>query len=117
LPEDQEQIIESHPEGYFRVIAGDELSHTKITAPGYAERLTVLSSTGLDAASTLQSIGAGLSEMAYKIGVDDVLDAVALATTASLPKELQQLSGQPLLMQMAILCKSSIGQRSSGGDC
>jgi predicted RNase H-like nuclease len=81
VPEARATVRESHPEVCFRALAGEPLQHSKKRAGGYAERMRTLAAHDPDAPAAVQSAAetAGSAEVA----VDDVLDAVALAYTAS----------------------------------
>ncbi len=81
VPEARATFVESHPEVCFRAFAGEPLQYSKKTAGGYAERMRTLVSYETSAAPVVQHAAeeAGNSDVA----VDDVLDAVVLAYTAS----------------------------------
>jgi predicted RNase H-like nuclease len=81
-PQARETIREAHPEVCFRAFAGDPLSHSKTTAVGYAERLTALEDAGVDAAGLVHRLAKNVPET--EVGIDDVVDATALAVTARL---------------------------------
>lgn len=86
-------IHESHPELAFRALAdmapdfpaadGGGLRFSKKTAPGFAEREVVLSSTDEYESGTWQRIAEGFDEDEYVPGIDDLMDAIVLALTAS----------------------------------
>ncbi len=69
---DQPRLNEAHPELAFAVLAGAPLSHAKRTPAGAAERLALL-------APELGSVRPPVPRGSAR---DDVLDAVALTTTA-----------------------------------
>jgi len=77
-----ETLVEGHPEVCFRAFAGQSLRHSKKTAPGVAERLTALESTPEYDEGDWREIVSHLREEGYVAGLDDVLDAIALAVTA-----------------------------------
>lgn len=81
----QDVVIESHPEVCFRAFADAPLQHSKHTAPGYGERLDALDAVLDDAAGCLQTVARDLHGTTADIGVDDVVDAIALAVTAHDP--------------------------------
>lgn len=81
VPEARTSIRESHPEVCFRAFAGETLNHSKRKAGGYAERMRTLASHDPDAPPIVQAVAE--STGSAKVGVDDVLDAVVLAYTAS----------------------------------
>jgi predicted RNase H-like nuclease len=79
-PQARETIREAHPEVCFRAFAGEPLSHSKTTAAGYAERLTALEHAGVDAADLVHRLAKNVPDA--EVGIDDVVDATALALTA-----------------------------------
>lgn len=80
-------IIEAHPEVCFRALLGRPLEYGKNSAAGVGERLKALT-TGVDSpGETLGKITVELQGESAAIGIDDVLDATALAVTASKGKE------------------------------
>lgn len=81
VPEARTSIRESHPELCFRAFAGETLNHSKRKAGGYAERMRTLASHDPDAPPIVQAVAE--STGGAKVSVDDVLDAVVLAYTAS----------------------------------
>ncbi|MFB6196102.1 MAG: DUF429 domain-containing protein [Haloplanus sp.] len=94
LPEAREVIAEAHPEVCFRAFAGEPLSYSKRIAGGYAERMRTLAEFDRDAPPVVQS--AAEATDGASVGVDDVLDAVALGYTARPgPGELRTLPPDP----------------------
>ncbi|WP_251341230.1 DUF429 domain-containing protein [Haloplanus halophilus] len=94
LPEAREVIAEAHPEVCFRAFADEPLEYSKLTAGGYAERMRTLAEFDRDAPPVVQS--AAEATGGAEVGVDDVLDAVALAYTARPgPGELRTLPPEP----------------------
>lgn len=79
-PQARETVREAHPEVCFWAFAGSPLSHSKTTAAGYAERLTALEHAGVDAADLVHRLATNVSDA--EVGIDDVVDATALALTA-----------------------------------
>lgn len=83
-------VVESHPEVCFRAFAAGPLGFNKRTAPGMNERLAALeSSTGYER-GTWRRLAERLGERGHRAGADDLLDALALALTASAPEGQQQ---------------------------
>jgi predicted RNase H-like nuclease len=69
-------VAEVHPELSFALMAGDQpLADSKTTWPGAVRRRQLLAAYGIELAGDL-----GLS--GHRVGVDDVLDAAAVAWTA-----------------------------------
>jgi predicted RNase H-like nuclease len=68
-PEDDERVVETHPEVAFRVLAGEALP-PKRTAAGVAARLRALNRWRPDVLTVLERVPAG-------VPVDDALDALA----------------------------------------
>jgi len=81
VPEARDRVRESHPEVCFRAFAGEPLEYSKQTAAGYAERMRALVAYDADAPPAVQK--AAEATGGAEVGVDDVLDAVVLAYTAS----------------------------------
>jgi predicted RNase H-like nuclease len=81
VPEARTAIRESHPEVCFRALAGEPLDHSKRKAGGYAERMRTLAGHDPDAPPVVQAVAE--SAGGASVTVDDVLDAVVLAYTAS----------------------------------
>jgi predicted RNase H-like nuclease len=69
-------VVEAHPELSFAAMAGAPLSDSKSTWAGAVRRRELLAANGIDLAGHL-----GLS--GFRVGVDDVLDAAAVAWTAA----------------------------------
>jgi predicted RNase H-like nuclease len=69
-------VVEAHPELSFRAMAGTPLSDSKSSWAGAVTRWRILAGTGIDVRGDL-----GLS--GQRVGVDDVLDAAAVAWTAA----------------------------------
>lgn len=69
-------VVEAHPELSFAAMAGTPLSDSKSTWAGAVRRRELLAANGIDLAGDL-----GLSGL--RVGVDDVLDAAAVAWTAT----------------------------------
>jgi predicted RNase H-like nuclease len=69
-------VVEAHPELSFAAMAGAPLSDAKSTWAGAVRRAELLAAHGIDLAGNL-----GLSGL--RVGVDDVLDAAAVAWTAT----------------------------------
>jgi predicted RNase H-like nuclease len=70
------QVVEAHPELSFAAMAGAPLADGKATWAGAVRRRQLLAAHGIDLAGDL-----GLSGL--RVGVDDVLDAAAVAWTAT----------------------------------
>ena len=70
------RVVEAHPELSFAAMAGAPLSDSKSTWAGAVRRRDLLAANGLDLVDDL-----GLSGL--RVGVDDVLDAAAVAWTAT----------------------------------
>lgn len=81
VPEARASFRESRPEVCFRAYAGEELQYSKRTAGGYAERMRTLAGHDPDAPPIVQSVAESCAGEAVR--VEDVLDAVVLAYTAS----------------------------------
>lgn len=75
LPLPGGRIIEVHPEASFRQMAGAPLEHSKKTPEGMAQRNALLEAVAIH-------VPQGLTDL-RGVGVDDVLDAAAVAWTAS----------------------------------
>jgi predicted RNase H-like nuclease len=69
-------VVEAHPELSFAAMAGAPLADSKSTWAGAVRRRELLAANGIDLAGDL-----GLSGL--RVGVDDVLDAAAVAWTAT----------------------------------
>lgn len=91
-----EWIIEAHPEVCFRALLDRPLEYSKNSAAGFGERLTALETLDDNPEETVKQIAFELRGESSDIGIDDVLDAVALGTTASKGKDaLQYLPENP----------------------
>jgi predicted RNase H-like nuclease len=75
LPRAQCPVVEAHPELIFAELAGAPLADSKSTWAGAVRRRQLLSQAGIEVSGNL-----GLS--GQQVGVDDVLDAAAVAWTA-----------------------------------
>lgn len=84
---DSEVLLEGHPKLAFQASNGDELAHSKASAVGVVEWIAAfkkVSQLGYsqgdwrDLATELQTVG-------LRVGLDDLLDATALALTAMGP--------------------------------
>lgn len=94
LPEARHAVDESHPEVCYRAFAGEPLEYDPRTAGGYAERMRALAAFDRDAPPTVQR--AAEATAGHEVGVESVLDAVALAYTARPgPGELRSLPPDP----------------------
>jgi predicted RNase H-like nuclease len=94
VPEARATVAESHPEVCFRALAGEALTHSKRKAGGYAERMRTLAGFDPDAPGAVQS--AAEAAGGADVAVDDVLDAVVLAYTATPgPGDLYTLPADP----------------------
>lgn len=93
---DPDILVEGHPEVCFRAFGDNDLDHSKKTAPGVDERLTLLESTDEYERGTWRRLARELAAKGHSTGLDDLLDALALAVTASAPAdELQTLPAHP----------------------
>jgi predicted RNase H-like nuclease len=91
-----EPLLESHPEACSRAFAESDLEHSKQTAPGYGERVEALANMINSSETMIRHITADLVGTSHEIDVDDVLDALALATAAAgLPQQRQSLPSDP----------------------
>lgn len=95
VPEAKATFRESHPEVCFRAFAGEPLQYPKRSAAGYAERMRTLAAFDTNAPPVVQAVAE--STGGEDVAVDDVLDAVVLAYTASPgPGSLRSLPPDPL---------------------
>ena len=95
-PGDSEQLVEGHPEVCFRAFNGEPLSYSKKTALGVDERLSALQTVPEYSEGDWRTVVQQLDGVEFDIGMDDVLDAFALALTACAPdKEYRQLPENP----------------------
>ncbi|SIS21907.1 DUF429 domain-containing protein [Natronorubrum thiooxidans] len=93
---DPEVLVEGHPEVCFRALSGTPLEHSKHTAVGIEERLSVLESVPKYEAGDWRTIARELRSSEYRVGLDDVLDAFALALTACAShEEFRRLPSDP----------------------
>jgi predicted RNase H-like nuclease len=69
-------VVEAHPELSFAMMAGAPLADSKSTWAGVTARRQLLTAHGIDLSGDLRLSGA-------RVGVDDVLDAAAVAWTAA----------------------------------
>lgn len=89
-------VVEGHPEVCFRAFAGAPLEYSKRTAPGMVERLAALEDNTEYEAGTWRRLAETLGQRGHDTGADDLLDALALAITASAPEsEFQRLPQDP----------------------
>jgi predicted RNase H-like nuclease len=75
LPQAPCRVVEVHPELCFAELAGAPLTDSKSTWAGAAKRRRLLAAEGIELAGDLGLTG-------KQVGVDDVLDAAAVAWTA-----------------------------------
>lgn len=93
---DPDILVEGHPEVCFRSFSDSDLEHSKKTAPGVVERLSLLESTSEYEQGTWRRLARELADEGHDTGLDDLLDALALAVTAGAPSaELQTLPPDP----------------------
>jgi len=80
----------------FRAFNGKPLSHSKKTALGVDERLSALETVPEYSGGDWRTVVQQLAGTGFTIGMDDVLDAFALALTACAPdEEYRQLPENP----------------------
>jgi predicted RNase H-like nuclease len=84
---DSERIVEGHPEVCFRAFNGEALSYKKKSALGVDERLSALETVPEYSDGDWRVVADQLDDTTFDIGLDDVLDAFALALTACAPDE------------------------------
>lgn len=115
IDEARDVFLEAHPEVCFRAFAGEPLDHSKTVAAGYAERMRALAGFDRDAPPTVQAVAEATA--GHEVGVDDVLDAVALALTVRPgPGSLRSLPPDPptdptgLPMQMVYRAAEPLGE-------
>lgn len=70
------RVVEAHPELTFAEMAGGALADSKSTWSGAVRRRQLLADAGIDVSGDLGLTG-------HQVGVDDVLDAAAVAWTAA----------------------------------
>lgn len=93
---DPETLVEGHPEVCFRALSDENLKHSKKSAPGVDERLSLLESTVEYDCEVWRKLAKELAEEGYTVGLDDLLDALVLTLTAIAPDdELQTLPRDP----------------------
>lgn len=76
LPSARPPVVEVHPELSFAELAGTPLADSKATWSGAVRRRQLLAGAGIDVSGDLALAG-------YQVGVDDVLDAAAVAWSAA----------------------------------
>lgn len=79
---DTEAVIEGHPEVCFRAFKESQLEHSKHSAVGLYERLTAMTEMSEYKEGMWQDIVQDLREVDGNPGIDDLIDAIALALTA-----------------------------------
>jgi predicted RNase H-like nuclease len=82
---DTTTLVEGHPEVCFAAFAGNKFEHTKRTAPGVAKRLDALAAVPEYEEGDWLDLAKRLDDPDRKVGLDDLLDALALALTACAP--------------------------------
>ena len=93
---DSERLVEGHPEVCFSAFNGEPLSYSKKTALGVDERLSALETVSEYSDSDWREVLQQLDATEFTIGMDDLLDAFALALTACAPdEEYRQLPENP----------------------
>ncbi|MFW5965671.1 MAG: DUF429 domain-containing protein [Halodesulfurarchaeum sp.] len=89
-------LLEGHPEVCFRAFADGPLTFGKHTAAGMDERLSALERLADYQRGTWRRLARSLADRGRSTGVDDLLDALALAVTArGSPAELHRLPPDP----------------------
>lgn len=83
----EESVLESHPEVCFRALLGRPLVYNKSSAAGLGERFEALDTRLDHPGETLKEVTIDLQGESSEIDVDDVLDAIVLAVTASVGEE------------------------------
>lgn len=83
----EETVLESHPEVCFRALLDRPLEYSKNSAAGVGERLEALDRRLDQPGEILAEVTIDLQGESSEIDVDDVLDAIVLAVTASVGKE------------------------------
>jgi predicted RNase H-like nuclease len=85
-------LLEGHPELCFRAFTDDDLQFNKKGAPGVVERLQALETCPEYDTGDWRSLAERLRKDEQDAGLDDLLDALALALTARASEtELQRL--------------------------
>lgn len=93
---DSDILVEGHPEVCFRAFNGKEIQHSKKTAPGVDERLSALERVDEYDEQHWRVLASELADDDRSVGVDDLLDALALALTAAADDgDLQRLPPDP----------------------
>jgi len=93
---DSERLVEGHPEVCFRAFKGEALSYKKKSALGVDERLSALETVPEYSEGDWRTVAEQFDDIMFDIGLDDVLDAFALALTACAPdEEYRQLPMDP----------------------
>jgi predicted RNase H-like nuclease len=93
---DPDILVEGHPEVCFRALGDSDLNHSKKTAPGVDERLSLLESMSEYEQGTWRRLARELADEGHSTGLDDLLDALALAVAAGASfDELQTLPADP----------------------
>ena len=90
---DSERVVEGHPEVRFRAFNGEALSYKKKSALGVDERLSTLDTVPEYSEGDWRTVAKQLKNTVFEIGLDDVLDAFALALTAYAPDEESPVTG------------------------
>lgn len=85
--DDREALLESHPEVCFRALADSPLQYSKHTALGVDERLAILEETSEYEQGDWRQLTPQLQHTQRTVGIDDLLDALALTITAHAPEE------------------------------
>ncbi|HYA68102.1 MAG TPA: DUF429 domain-containing protein [Acidimicrobiales bacterium] len=88
-PDRQVQVVESHPEVCFTILAGTPMAHHKATAEGRSERLAALRTVYPD-------VDAHAAKPMVRVAPEDILDAFVAAWSARrwLTKSHVQLGGE-----------------------
>lgn len=84
---DPETLVEGHPEVCFRAFNGEPLQHSKKSAAGVAERLSVLDSVPDYTSGDWRALAEELRDEHRRVDLDDLLDAMVLGLTARAPEE------------------------------
>ncbi len=93
---DPEIVLEGHPEVCFRALAGHELAYSKHTAAGIDERLSILEDVPEYEPGTWRQVASMVAASGHRVGIDDLLDAFALALTAcASSEEFRRLPADP----------------------
>ena len=93
---DPTTLVEGHPEVAFRAFGHQDLAHSKGTAVGVVDRTRVLRAVPGYGHGDWTGLVDSLRERGQNAGLDDLLDGVALALTATAPDdEFQRLPRDP----------------------